>query len=166
MIMELRNKNLKSRHDTYEKSLLVQVQLSQWTNKVYDATEQEPYDEAGPFGLPNETIGDAKPTISPPHKMLLLMQQHELTISLNRPLLIAGPETPASQAALQVCISASRSIIDAISKSRVINSSPEDNCSLGAVLVWPHLTRSVWMSCFILSYAALEGVTTVASAHR
>ena len=164
--MELRNKNIKSRQDTYEKSLLVQVQLSQWVNKVYDATEQEPCDEDGPFDPQRKNMGEAKPAISPPHKILLLIQQHESTINLNRPLLVSGQETPASQAALQVCISASKSIIDATSKSRVVDSSPEDNSSLRAVLVWPHLTWSVWMSCFILSYAALERVTTVASAHR
>lgn len=164
--MELRNKNLKSRQDTYEKSLLVQVQLSQWINMVYDTTEQEPCDEDGAFGSPSQPAGDVKHMISSPHKMLLLIQQHESTISLNRPLLVSGPETPASQAALQVCISASRSIIDAISKSRDLYSPLEGNSSLRAVLVWPHLTWSVWMSCFILSYAALEGVITVSSAHR
>ena len=164
--MELRNKNLKSRQDTYEKSLLVQVQLSQWINRVYDATEQEPCDEDGAFESPSQSPGDVKHMISSSHKMLLLIQQHESTISLNRPLLVSGPETPASQAALQVCISASRSIIDAISKSRDVDSPLEGNSSLRAVLVWPHLTWSVWMSCFILSYAALEGVITVSSAHR
>ena len=92
--MELRNKNLKSRQDTYEKSLLVQVQLSQWINMVYDTTEQEPCDEDGAFGSPSQPAGDVKHMISSPHKMLLLIQQHESTISLNRPLLVSGPETP------------------------------------------------------------------------
>lgn len=31
------------------------------------------------------------------------------------------------------------------------------------LVVWPLLTWSVWMSCFILAYAALEGVTTASS---
>lgn len=166
MILELRNKNLKVRHDTLDRSLLVQAQLAKWVNEVHDATElsmayaDEALDEPA-----TEESGDL---FSVHHKTLLNILQYESVITLNRPLLASNPATPASQAALQTCISASRSVIDTIRNSQSLKNRTETDSqkSLHDIMVWPLLTWSVWMSCFILAYAALEGVTTVLSAQR
>lgn len=166
MILELRNKNLKVRHDTLDRSLLVQAQLAKWVNDVHDATEPSAAyaDEA----LDESATEDADDLCSVYHKTLLNVLQYESIITLNRPLLAYNPATPASQAALQACISASRSVIDTIRNSQALRNGNEmDNPkSLHYIMVWPLLTWSVWMSCFILAYAALEGVTTVLSARR
>lgn len=106
--------------------------------------------------------------ISTRYKALLLILQHESTITLNRPLLAKKPMTSASRAGLEACIHASRAIIETVDNQQVLGQRPTENGTHGssAVVVWPLLTWSVWMSSFILAYAALEGVTSVSSAQR
>lgn len=99
----------------------------------------------------------------PLYHSLLLVLQHESTIALNRPLLAKTPRTSASQAALEACIGASRAILETVGNQQLDHTG---HTSSAAVMVWPLLTWSVWMSCFILSYAALEGVTSISSALR
>lgn len=161
LILELRNKNLIVRHDTLDRSLLVQAQLAKWVNDVHDvaARSTSPADER---------LDESPGPCSAPHKTLLSILHYESVITLNRPLLASNPATPASQAALQACISASRSVIDTIRDTQPLSrrDSADSLESLHNIMVWPLLTWSVWMSCFILAYAALQGVTTVMSAQR
>ncbi len=167
MILELRKKTLTVRHDTLDRSLLVQAQLSKWVNDVHDAMESSTSqaDEI-PGGPPADAETGYPCSIS--HKALLDILHHESIITLNRPLLASSPTTPASQAALQACISASRSVIDTIRTAQVLchENETDSSRSLHNIMVWPLLTWSVWMSCFVLAYAALMGVTTVLSAQR
>lgn len=162
MILELRHKSLHVRQDTLDRSLHVQSKLTRWTNDVHDALAGDHTDDEDQPGH----VGAGQPgdeRTSPLYQSLLLVLQHESTIALNRPLLAKTPRTSASQAALEACIGASRAILETIGNQQLDHTG---HTSLAAVMVWPLLTWSVWMSCFILSYAALEGVTSISSALR
>lgn len=162
MILELRHKSLHVRQDTLERSLHVQSKLARWTNDVHDALNGDHTDDEDQQGQAPAGRSDNEYT-HPSYNTLLLVLQHESTIALNRPLLAKTPRTSASQAALEACIGASRAILETIGNQQLNHTG---HASLAAVMVWPLLTWSVWMSCFILSYAALEGVTSISSALR
>lgn len=169
MILELRHKSLHVRQDSIERALDVQSKLTRWSNEVHDIIMNDQTD--------NESDSDGKATapsdhddgsMSPLYRTLLLVLQHESTIALNRPLLAKKPMTSASQAALQACIHASRAIIEAADDQQAIGDKLAEGkyASSRLLIVWPLLTWSVWMSCFILTYAGLEGVTSIVSAQR
>lgn len=158
MILELRHKTLCIRQDSIETALEVQSRLMKWANEVHEVMADDEDIDARDDGQ-----------ISPLYRKLFVVLQHESTITLNRPLLARRPATTASKAALQSCIHASRAIIETVDDVQVFN--PTSTASKGmavssALAVWPLLTWSVWMSCFILTYAALEGVTSVSSTQR
>lgn len=162
MILELRHKSLHVRQDTLDRSLHVQSKLTRWTNDVHDALTMEHTDDEDQPGPPAAAqSGDDR--TAPLYQSLLLILQHESTIALNRPLLAKTPRTSASQAALEACIGASRGILETVGDQQ---SNHASRAFAAALMVWPLLTWSVWMSCFILSYAALEGVTSISSALR
>lgn len=165
MILELRHKSLHVRQDSIERALHVQAELTGWSNHVHDLLVIA---EANAGQKPQSPRGYVGESISPVYKTLLLVLQHELTIALNRPLLTQKPRTPASEAALQACIQASRAIIEAVDGQEGLPQSLAAGHPTMSMLlaVWPLLTWSVWMSCFVLTYAGLEGVTSVASALR
>jgi hypothetical protein len=100
--------------------------------------------------------------------LILRILQHESTIALNRPLATARTESSASSSSLQNCISASRSIISLLDSFRVQESSNDPNSpgKLHSPMIWPLFTWSIWMSCFVLTYAALEGHCILSSAQR
>jgi hypothetical protein len=151
MILELRNKSVSSRHDTLERATRVQAELAKWANEVH------------------ETIEDSsQQPLSESHKLILQVLQHESTIALNRPLATARAETSASSSALQNCISASRSIISLLDSFRAQDRSdtPNSSSTLQSPMIWPLFTWSIWMSCFVLTYAALEGHSTLSSAQQ
>jgi hypothetical protein len=151
LILELRNKSVSSRHDTLERAMRVQAELAKWANEVDDIIED-----------------GSQPPISKSHKLILGVLQHESTIALNRPLATAWTESSASASALQNCISASRSIISLLDSFRAQESAddPDSPGTLHSPMIWPLFTWSIWMSCFVLTYAALEGHCTLSSAQR
>ncbi|KAH8660245.1 fungal-specific transcription factor domain-containing protein [Xylariales sp. PMI_506] len=160
MILELRNKNLAIRNDTIDRAMLVQSELTRWTNLLNDDALGDDMDDEDDETL---LIPQDQPNATPAaHKSLLLILQHEATIALNRPLLASKSSSPTSRAALQTCIGASRAIIDTIISAQNQQAAESDQ----NIMVWPLLTWSVWMSCFILVFAALEEVTTIPSAFR
>lgn len=169
MILELRHKSLHVRQDSIERALNVQSELIAWSNEVHDllanGQSNDGYADGRSAHSPSDYDEDC---VSPIYKTLLLVLQHESTITLNRPLLTQKPMTPASQAALQACINSSRAIIEAVDDQQGLRQSLNDEVHSTSMLlaVWPLLTWSVWMSAFILTYAGLEGVTSVASAQR
>jgi hypothetical protein len=151
LIVELRNKSVSSRHDTLERATRVQAEMAKWANEIEEAIED-----------------GSQPPISESHQLILRVLQHESTIALNRPLATARAESSASSSALQNCISASRSIISLLDSFRAQESSDDPN-SLGTLrspMIWPLFTWSIWMSCFVLTYAALEGHCILSSAQR
>lgn len=135
--------------------MLIQSELSRWFNDVHERT-------ANRADIENSESYHAVDLVSPSQQTLLSLMYHESVITLNRPLLVSETKSPASQAAFQACISASRSILDTVFKVYRHENEP----SFNSISVWPLLTWSVWMSCFILTYAALQGETTVPSAHK
>ncbi|KXJ90515.1 fungal-specific transcription factor domain-domain-containing protein [Microdochium bolleyi] len=154
-ILELRNKAIARRNETQDKSIIVQSELTRWVNHVNEALCEDGDDDA-----------DSRP--DPPHhlsssqRVLLTVVQHEATIALHRPLLASKTNSPSSRAALQTCIGASRAIIDAVfSYCR-----QQSEAAMLNVMVWPLLTWSIWMSCYILVFAALEDATPIPSAFR
>jgi hypothetical protein len=142
LIMELRNKRVERRADSQENALSIQAELTRWWNEVEDSLEQ-----AEVSGTP----------LSTPHQTVLRVVKHECVISLNRPLLASSKDSANYAAALQSCISASKSIIKALHTlahpAVAISSIDEQH----APLFYPSFTWSIWMSAFILLYAALEG---------
>lgn len=166
MILELRHKSLHVRRDTTDRALSVQSKLSGWANEVHEiATADETDDER--VEQDQDTARNNAP-IPPIFATLLSILQHESTIALNRPLLAKKPATSASQAALQACIHASRAIIETLDNRRIFSQEIDtnDTAPARALMAWPLITWSVWMSCFILAFAALEGVTSAPSAQR
>lgn len=166
MILELRHKSLHIRQDTIERALDVQSKLTGWANEVHDIAMADQSDEE--YGVSDRSITGRNGPISPLHRALLSILQHESTIALNRPLLAKKPATSASQAALQACIHASRAIIETLDDRQILSheGTTDETAPMQALVAWPLMTWSVWMSCFILTFAALEGVTSPSSAKR
>lgn len=102
-----------------------------------------------------EELNDAEGTqrISAYHLTILTLLKHESVISLHRPILAASRRGVDYDAALQLCIGAARSIITllytAISDGE---EGPERRDSL--CLLWPSCTWAIWISTFVLFYAA------------
>lgn len=164
MILELRHKSVHVRQESDERALRVQSRLARWANEVHEyVTGEVTDDEDNAHESSEGPRGKYHGPISPAYQTLLLILQHESTIALNRPLLAKKPATSASQAALQACIGASRAVLETIDSAH-LNKKGNDFSAI--ILVWPLLTWSVWMSCFILTYASLEGVTSVSSAQK
>lgn len=166
MILELRHKSLHVRRDTTDRALRVQSKLSGWANEVHESTVSDETDDED-FGENGHAARGNSPMASL-FSTLMSILQHESTIALNRPLLAKKPATFASQAALQACIHASRTIIETLDDRRVWGQDMEtsNTVPMQALMTWPLMTWSVWMSCFILAFAALEGVTSASSAQR
>lgn len=155
LILELRHKSIAIRYDTTERAMLVQSELLRWVNDVHERT-------ADRVDIESTGLQHTVSPVSRSQRTLLSLMYHESVITLNRPLLASETKSPASQAAFQACVSASRSILDTV----IMMGQHEDGPSFSSISVWPLLTWSVWMSCFILTYAALQGETTVPSAHK
>lgn len=135
--------------------MLVQSELLRWVNDVHERT-------ADRVDIESTGLQHTVSPVSRSQRTLLSLMYHESVITLNRPLLASETKSPASQAAFQACVSASRSILDTV----IMMGQHDDGPSFSSISVWPLLTWSVWMSCFILTYAALQGETTVPSAHK
>ncbi|ETS77722.1 hypothetical protein PFICI_09784 [Pestalotiopsis fici W106-1] len=156
LILELRNKSIAARHDTVDRALHVQSELAKWANEVQEKSE-------GRLEFEDENNDSSNSTrISPFQGSLLMIKYHESIINLNRPLLASNVKSPASRAALQSCISSARALIDAI----ISNDPRQKGASSQNILLYPSMTWSVWMGCFVLTYAALEGETTLSSAQK
>jgi hypothetical protein len=98
------------------------------------------------------------------HEIVLVVSQHELIISLNRPLLALEKHTSEYSAALQICIRASRAIIMILHQYLRTHASqrPPDQVPL----LFPSFTWCVWQSSFIVLHAALEGEMPKPTARR
>ncbi|KAH7024485.1 fungal-specific transcription factor domain-containing protein [Microdochium trichocladiopsis] len=154
-ILELRNKSIAQRNETQDQSMIVQSELTRWVNQVNEALCEDEEEDA-------DSRPESPHHLSSSQRVLLAVVQHEATIALHRPLLASKTNSPSSRAALQTCIGASRAIIDTVfsychqqSEATTLNA-----------MVWPLLTWSIWMSSYILVFAALEDATPIPSAFR
>ncbi|WYZ33924.1 hypothetical protein EsH8_I_000200 [Colletotrichum jinshuiense] len=156
LILELRNKSIHSRDDTADRASYVQAELAKWSNEIHDAVEDE---------HTHEDVGPQSP-ISSGHRLFLLLLKYESMISLNRPMMTSDPSSPAYSAGLQNCIFAAKSIFIALKKHHAQNKDPSDAASacLSEPILQPSFTWAVWISAFILIYAAFERQLPLASA--
>lgn len=143
-ILELRNKKVEQREDSWDRVVAISARLTRWWNQVEDAMEQAEIQDM-PLSILHQTV--------------LKVFKHESIISLNRPLLASSKKNPNYAAALHSCISASKSIIKALTAlshpvPSFTSASPIETSS--CPMFWPSFTWSIWMSAFIILYAALE----------
>lgn len=120
--------------------------LTKWCNEVDEYMES------------NDTLTSP---ISSFQKTILVVLRHESTIALNRTVLATSKKDSTYNAALQVCIGASRSIINHLHGALTIfeeqqNSAASEHTLHSAPLLWPSFTWAVWMSAFVMIHAASE----------
>ncbi|TEA22083.1 Transcriptional activator protein acu-15 [Colletotrichum sidae] len=161
LILELRNKSITARDDTADRASYVQAELAKWSNEIHDAVEDEHPTADGDDAAP-------QPPISAGHRIFLLLLKYESMISLNRPMMTSDPSSPAYSAGLQNCIFAAKSIFMALRRFITQNKIPSDASSarLRDALLQPSFTWAVWISAFILIYAAFERQLPLSSALR
>ncbi|KAF9874171.1 hypothetical protein CkaCkLH20_08154 [Colletotrichum karsti] len=161
LILELRNKSIHVRDDTAETSSYVQAELAKWSNEIHDAVEDEP----SMVDAPEENTTQPPP-ISAGHRIFLLLLKYESMISLNRPMMTSDPASPAYSAGLQNCIFAAKSIFIALKRylnQHKMSGDPTSAC-LSEPMLQPSFTWAVWISAFILIYAAFERQLPLSSA--
>jgi hypothetical protein len=144
--MENRNKSaLRENHNEADKTLEVEAEHNRWWNTV------------------DENLSDDEGTrsIIKAHQVTLIVLRFESVLALHRSVLATSKKNSAYNAALQRCISASRSIINTLHKALrgfgAFDGSPGQHGYESTPLVWPSFTWAVWMSVFIVIFGASEG---------
>lgn len=98
--------------------------------------------------------------VSKLHQVTLIVSRFESVIALHRSVLATSKRDSAYNSALQRCISASRSIINTLHKALqgfgAFDGSPGQTGYESTPLLWPSFTWAVWMSSFIIIFAATE----------
>lgn len=144
--MELRKKSVSHGQTETDQTVIINTELTKWGNEVDEYLESNDSQS-----LP----------ISRFHQVTLVVLRYESTIALNRSILATSKKSSAYNAALQNCISASRSVINTLHKGLKIlgnnlEESPAPEVPDNTALLWPSFTWAVWMSAFIMIYAANE----------
>lgn len=135
-IIELRNKSLQYIQRNPDQATSITARSTQWWNDVVHLRESG---ASNPFSTYQTTI--------------LALLKHESLISLYRPVLAAAQEGANYDAALQTCIESARSIITTLHEA--IDSTQNQSESRSQMtLLWPSCTWAVWISTFVLFYAA------------
>lgn len=154
-ILELRNKAIVTRQDTADRAIIVQTELARWANEIQDTVEEA------------ESGDEADDGVSSGHRLVLLLSKYESLISLNRPMMASDASTPSWSAAMQACISAAKSICITMKRHASRNKGPDrGRHTLTAPMLWPSFTWAVWISAFVLAYAAFEQQMPLDSALR
>jgi hypothetical protein len=135
-IIELRNKSLEYVHKDPNKAAILAAKLAQWWNDVEEYADPE-----GPHST------------SAYVRTILTILKNESIISLYRPVLAASRKDADYDNALQHCIGSARSIITAMHNAIQSKAGPGHSIE-GLSLLWPSCTWAVWISTFILFYAA------------
>jgi hypothetical protein len=144
-IMELRNQHaLDKSFEEAEALMDVDAEHTKWWNHV------------------DENLSDNERTLSitKPHQVMLIVLRFETVIALHRSVLATSKKNSTYNAALQRCISASRSVINTLHKALngfgAFDGSPGHSGYQSTPLLWPSFTWAVWMSTFIIIFAATE----------
>ncbi len=134
--------------DDVDQALEVEAEHTKWWNMVDEHLSNE----------------EQTQTISKTHQVTLIVLRFESVLALHRSVLATSRKNAAYNAALQRCISASRSIINTLHKALrgfgAFDGSPGPNGYERTPLLWPSFTWAVWMSTFIVLSAAAEGQVT------
>ncbi|KAJ3539486.1 hypothetical protein NM208_g5210 [Fusarium decemcellulare] len=162
LILELRNKSILKRQDTADRTAFVQTELAKWSNDIQDAVEEDD------LAYDSSDGAESTPTISPNHRLMLLILKHESAICLNRPGLASEYPSSSYSSAFQACISAAKSIFILLKKHRNRHPLIADSTRrrLQTPLLWPSFTWAVWISAFVLIHAAFERQVPLESAMR
>ncbi len=137
-IIDLRNKSLHYVQNDPDRETSIIAKLSQWWNDVEDYTDPDNHSEVGSYAT-----------------TILTLLRNELIISLYRPVLATSRKDVAYDAALQQCINSARSIITTLHSA--IRKTPRSGAIHDSLaLLWPSCTWAVWISTFIMFYAAHE----------
>ncbi|KAL1801419.1 hypothetical protein ACET3X_001761 [Alternaria dauci] len=137
-IIELRNKSLHYVQNDPDRATSITAKLSQWWNDVEDYMDPDSQCGASTYAT-----------------TVLTLLRHESIISLHRPVLATSRKDVAYDAALQQCINSARNIITTLHSA--IQTKPSIGANNGRLaLLWPSCTWAVWISTFILFYAAHE----------
>lgn len=133
-IMELRNKSMHFIQKDPDQGTAIAAKMSQWWNKVEDFNDPDDHQSRSAY-----------------HSTVLTVLNHESIISLYRPILSASRKDSTYDAALQQCIGSARCIITTL-HGAINTKAPNSPEALS--LLWPSFTWAVWISTFILFYAA------------
>jgi hypothetical protein len=149
-IMELRNKSIHQRTTNRDLATLIGARIDKFGNDLQYIMDAAEFDNSDCYNTLHDTV--------------LLVSQHELIISLNRPLLAMEKHTSEYAAALQTCIRASRAVISIL--HRYFRAHVNEQFLHRAPLLFPSFTWCVWQSSFIVLHAALEGEMPKPTARR
>ncbi|KAH6625552.1 fungal-specific transcription factor domain-containing protein [Boeremia exigua] len=144
-IMKIRNKTtLTSDIQDDDQALLVETEHAKWWTTV------------------DEHLSDYKTaqSIAKPHQVTLIVLRFETILALHRSILGNPKHDTVFNAALQRCITASRSIINTLHKALkgfgAFDGSPGQHGYESSPLLWPSFTWAIWMSTFVVIFAASE----------
>jgi hypothetical protein len=145
-IMENRNRpSLNSKRNELDIIMETEAEHTKWWNIV------------------DEYLSDEERTqsINKAHQITLIVLRFESVLALHRSVLATSKKNSTYNAALQRCISASRSIINTLFKALkgfgAFDGSPGQRGYEATPLLWPSFTWAIWMSAFIVISAAMEG---------
>jgi len=134
--------------DDIDQALEVEAEHTKWWNMVDEHFSND----------------EQTQTISKTHQVTLIVLRFESVLALHRSVLATSKKNAAYNAALQRCISASRSVINTLRKALrgfgAFDGSPGQHGYERTPLLWPSFTWAVWMSAFIILSAAAEGQVT------
>ena len=150
-ILELRNKSISHRQSDSDAATLVSSEIAKISNDF-----EEYFEASNPDG----------PSIAASHLVLLEVMKHECIIALNRPLLTMPKDHPDYKIGVQLCITSARIIITTLRKTLRTSYASEMYQQQPTQLLWPSFTWAVWMSAFVIVYAAMEGETSSPAARR
>ncbi|KAG4439781.1 hypothetical protein IFR05_004749 [Cadophora sp. M221] len=166
LILELRHKSVLHRTTDQDEAAHVDSEISKWWNEAQDLLDPH-YMETEESGGELSNQGNIS-SLKESHKLLLIVQKHESTILLNRPVITSAPNSSMFASAMQKCIGASKQIVAKVYQHLQTGMS-EAGSRDGRVqnpLCWPGFTWCIWMSGLILVYAASEGHYSVQIAQR
>lgn len=146
-ITELRNRSLAHKSTEHDEAITIEAEMTKWWNDVDELLEPD-----------DPTIS----AVSDYHRLVLIVSRYEAVIALNKHILATTKNSAAYNSALQNCITAARAIITTIHKAIDTGGCqdghngerPEGDVSIG--LMWPSFTWAIWMSTFLVIYAANE----------
>ncbi|KAF2830534.1 hypothetical protein CC86DRAFT_162661 [Ophiobolus disseminans] len=135
-IIELRNKSLHYVQKDPDQATAIAAKLAQWWNDIEELQD-----------------ADHNQRLSSYHLTTLKLLKHEAIISLHRPILAASRRGVEYDAALQLCIGSARSLIMLL-HSAISTGDDRLGFHEPLYLLWPSCTWGIWISTFILFYAA------------
>ena len=144
LILELRHISVSHRTTDPEDVAIVEAEISKWWNEAQDLLDPNYADD---HDLNGQSSSHHEDLLNSSHKLLLVVQKHESTILLNRPVITSGYNTSLFAAAMQKCIGASKQIISKVYQ-HLRNGMIEARCDDGRIsspLFWPGFTWCVWM---------------------